>query len=219
MVSVGSTLDTARALLHGRGGEKAALSLLEKRAHEDSDVHSSAAIWACIAQLRSSLGRSTEAQDAMDRATLLRTAPARKLTFDTKDHNTSTTPNSKRFAWGNREPSTGRKRRQSLIDRTDGNKNARSVETGSSNGNFFSEQLADVRRMSARCIEILASANFQRLDVRTNLTPGDVNADVCSDSYDNSGPVLGTEIPSLEARVVQLKKLQEWTSNLLVTKN
>lgn len=209
MASVGATLDTARALVHGRGGEKAALSLLEKRVHEDSDVRSSAAVWACIAQLRSSLGLSTEAQDAMDRAMLLRTAPARKLTFDPDDHNTST-PNSKHFAWGNREPSSGQKRRQSLIDRTDGEKSALPVKFSSSNGNFFSEQLADVQRMRARCSEILISTKFRKLHV-------------CSDSRDNSGSVLGTEIQSLhvpvEARVVQLKKLQEWTSSLLATKN
>lgn len=81
--NVQQTLKVVRALLEGGqdGGSRAALSVLERAAREHGDVNESSIIWACICDLRERLGQA-DARQAAERASLLRCAPVRTLSFD-----------------------------------------------------------------------------------------------------------------------------------------
>lgn len=75
------TLNIVRSLLVGPGGADAALALLERRKEEQTELHDSAVIWACLADLRLQVGNETGAREAANRASALRAAPIR-LSFD-----------------------------------------------------------------------------------------------------------------------------------------
>lgn len=142
------TLELARELLRGPGGASAALSALEKRTREDIDVHNSASVWACIAQLQLKLGLSDAACHSSERAALLRTAPVRRLTFDVDD----------RFS--SREQSKGdyitTKNYWVFDSKQSSPNNPNALVTDVRRGQSeTATQLADIAESSARCREIL----------------------------------------------------------------
>lgn len=79
------TLKVVRTLLSGPGGPEAARSLLERRTREHTDVYNSAIVWACLSDLRRKTGDESGAQEAAERASMLRTAPVRTLSFNDAD--------------------------------------------------------------------------------------------------------------------------------------
>lgn len=89
------TLKLVASLLNGPGGAGAALSLLERRLQEQSELQESAIVWACVADLRSRLGDEAGKQEASDRAVLLRDAPIRVLRFDDMDIPPTPSPSQK----------------------------------------------------------------------------------------------------------------------------
>lgn len=209
MASVEATLDLARQLLHGHGGEKAALSLLEKRTQEDVDVYSSAAVWACIAQLRLSLGLSTEAKHAMERASLLRTAPSRKISFDSEDHVRSP-PYMKHFAEISPKRSTSSTRRLSTLPRTAGGTTPLPHLVSPTGDTHLSKKLACVHKTSARCREILSSADSTCVYAAVDPKAEDMKERPREDGFGQQG-----HRSAVQARVDRLKSLREWTSDLL----
>lgn len=88
---VQQTLQVVRSLLSGPGGPKAALSFLERRSNEQLEVQESAIVWACLSDLRAQTGDSNGAREAAERASLLRSAPVRTLSFDEIESLTSLT--------------------------------------------------------------------------------------------------------------------------------